>query len=124
MYDWQNFRQSYRQCEELHTLFPSIPFMALSATVTPEIQIALETFLHHPVVERSTINRDNIYLAVEKCNFKRSDGTKQSMVLDSRDFNSFADRVKEIGSDKYTIVYTDFACHVAPLVLALRDRNL
>ena len=62
--------------------------------------------------------------AVEKCNFKRSDGTKQSMVLDSRDFNSFADHVKEIVSDKCTIVYIDFACHVAPIVLALRDRNL
>ena len=70
------------------------------------------------------MNRDNIFLGVEKCNFKRSDGTKQSVSLDSRDFNSFADRVKEIVADKCTIVYTDFACHVAPIVLALRDRGL
>lgn len=76
------------------------------------------------LLNKSTVNRDSIYLAVEKCNFKRSDGTKQSIALDSRDFNSFADRVKEIVSDKCTIIYTDFACHVAPMVLALRDHNL
>lgn len=126
MYDRQDFRQSYKRCKELHTLFPGIPLMALSATVTPEIQISLETFLHNPIVEKSTVNRDNniIYLAIEKCNFKRSDSTKQSIDLESRDFNAFADRVKEIVSDKCTIVYTDFTCHVAPIVLALRDRNL
>lgn len=124
MYDWQNFRQSYKCCEELHTLFPGTPLMALSATVTPQIQSAFESFLYAPVIERRSINRDNIYLAAEECNFRRSDGSRQSISLDSRDFNTFADRIKEIVSDKCTIVYTDFACHVAPIVLALRDRNL
>ena len=46
-------------------------------------------------------------------------GSKQSGALDSRDFNSFADRVTELISDECSIVYTDFACHVAPIVLAL-----
>lgn len=32
-------------------LVPAIPLMALSATVIPEIQRALETFLHNPVVK-------------------------------------------------------------------------
>ena len=32
--------------------------------------------------------------------------------------------MKDIISDKCTIVYTDFACHVAPIVLALHDRNV
>ena len=105
-------------------LDPPLPLMTLSATVTRATQLALERFLNTPVVEKYSVNRDNIYLAVEKCNFTRSGGTKQSMALDSRDFNSFADRVKEIVSDKCTIVYTDFACHVAPIVIALRDRNV
>ena len=117
MYDWQNFRQSY-------TLFPSTPLMALSATVTPQVQSALERLLHHLVIERSSVNCDNIYLATEKCTFRRSDGSRQSISLDSRDFNSFADRIKEIVSDKCTTVYTDFACHVAPIVLALCDRDV
>ena len=58
----------------------------------------------------------------EPCNYRRSDGSKQSISLDSRD--SFADRVKDIISDQCTIVYTDFACHVAPIMLALRDRDV
>ena len=124
VYYWQDFRQSYKRCEELRVLFPGTPLMALSATVTPQIQRALENFLHNPVIEKGTVNRDNIFLGVEKCNFKRSDGKKQSVSLDSHDFNSLADRVKEIVADKCTIVYTDFACHVAPIVLALRDRGL
>lgn len=30
MYDWQDFRPSYKRCKELHSLFPGIPVMALS----------------------------------------------------------------------------------------------
>ena len=35
--------------------------MALSATltVTPQIQRALENFLHNPVIEKGTVNRDS-----------------------------------------------------------------
>ena len=98
--------------------------MALSATVTPQVQTALTAFLLDSVIEKSSMNRNNIYLAAEPCNYRRSDGSKQSISLDSRDFNEFAGRVKDIISDKCTIVYTDFACHVAPIVLALRDRDL
>jgi len=32
--------------------------------------------------------------------------------------------VAELVSNECTIVYTDFACHVGPIVLALRDRGL
>ena len=84
----------------------------------------LESFLINPVIEKSSVNRENIFLAAEQCNFKRVGGSKQSAALDSRDFNSFADRVTELISDECSIVYTDFACHVAPIVLALRDRNV
>ena len=46
------------------------------------------------------------------------------MSLDSRDFNSFAERVEQIIGSQCTIVYTDFACHVSPIVIALRDRDI
>ena len=123
IYDWQDFSQSYKQCEEVQTLFQGVPVMALSATVTPQVQTTLTAFLLDPVIEKSSMNR-NIYLAAEPCNYQRSDGSKQSISLDSRDFNEFADIVKDIITDKCTIVYTDFACHVAPIVLALHDRDL
>ena len=123
IYDWQDFRQSYKKCEEVHTLFPGVPVMALSATVTPQVHTTLTTILIDPVIETSSVYRSNVFLAAEPCNYKRAEGSKQSISLDSRDFNTFADRVNII-SDKCTIVYTDFACHVAPIVLALRDRNI
>ena len=104
-------------------LFLRVPAMALSATVTPQAHMALTTILIDPVIETSSVNRSNVFLAAE--NYKRNEGSKQSISrLDSRDFNTFADRVNDIISDKCTIVYTDFACCVAPIVLALRDRNI
>ena len=122
--DWQDFRQAYKACEDLHDLLPNVPIMALSATVTTQIECALKSFLKDPVVLRSTVNRENIYLAAEACNFRRKVGSKQSISLDSRDFNSFAERVKELISNQCSIVYTDFACHVGPIIIALRNRDI
>ena len=62
VYDWQDFRQTYKRCKELHGLLPNIPIMALSATVTAQVEDALKSFLKDPVVLRSTVNRENIYL--------------------------------------------------------------
>ena len=124
VYDWQDFRQLYKRCEELHSLFPNVPLMALSATVIPQIEDALRSFMHDPLVERSSVNRCNIYLAAQLCNFKRTEGSKQSISLESRDFNNFADVVKDLIVGECSIIYTDFACHVGPIVLALRDRNI
>ena len=73
VYYWQDFRQTYKTCEDLHGLLPNVPIMALSATITPEIEDALKSFLKDPVVSQSTVNRENIYLAAESCNFKRKD---------------------------------------------------
>ena len=96
VYDWQDFRQSYKRCEELHTLLPNVPLMALSATVIPQVEDALRSFVHDLLVERSSVNRCNVYLAAKVCNFKRAEGSKQSVSLDSRDFNNFADLVKDL----------------------------
>ena len=95
VYDWQDFRQLYKNCEELHEMFPKVPLMVLSATVTPQIEDALKSFMHDPLVERSSVNHCNVYLAAKVCNFKRVDRSKQSVSLDSRDFNNFADLVKD-----------------------------
>jgi len=88
--------------------------MALSATVVPQFEDTLKSFKHDPLVERSSVNRSNIYLAAKVCNFKRSDGSKKSISLDSRDFNNFADVVKDLIEVHCSIVHTDFACHVGP----------
>ena len=74
--------------------------MALSATVIPQIEDALRSFMHmhDPMVERSLVNHCNIHLAAKVCNFKRAE-SKQSVSLDSRDFNNFADLVKDLIMD-------------------------
>ena len=98
--------------------------MALSATVVPQVEDALKSFMHDPLVARSSVNHSNVYLAAKVCNFKRTDGSKKSISLDSRDFNNFADLVTELIEEHCSIVYTDFACHVGPIVLALRNRGV
>jgi len=50
VYDWQDFRHTYKRCEDLHELLPNVPIMALSATVTAQIEDALKSFLKDPVV--------------------------------------------------------------------------
>ena len=116
------------QCKSLatplHDLLPNIPIMALSATITNQVEEALKCLLNEPLILRNTVNRENIFLAAEPCNFKRKDGSKQSVSLDSRDFNSFGERVKDIIGDECSIVYTDFACHVGSIVITLRDRDV
>jgi len=54
VYDWQDFRQNYKRCKELHVLFLYVPIMALSATVVPQVEDALKSFMHDPLVERSS----------------------------------------------------------------------
>ena len=116
------------QCKSLatplHDLLPNIPIMALSATITNQVEEALKCLLNEPLILRNTVNRENIFLAAEPCNFKRKDGSKKSVSLDSRDFNSFGERVKDIIGDECSIVYTDFACHVGSIVITLRDRDV
>ena len=90
MYEW-DFRQKYKRCEELHVLLLNVPIMTLSATVTVQVEDALKSLLRDPVVSRSVVNCDNAYLAAEPCNFKRKDGSRQTVSLDSRDFNNFTD---------------------------------
>ena len=78
-------------------------------------------FLNNPLIINGTINRPNIYLATHRCNFKKTGGLSRSFGLDHRDFNDFADQVTSLIGKECSIVYTDFANHVGPIVMALRD---
>ena len=75
---------------ELHSLFPGVPIMALTATATPVIASKPQEFFNCPLILSSTIN---IYLAHHPCNFKKTDGPSKCFGLDHRDFNNFADKV-------------------------------
>ena len=120
IYEWGGFREHYQQCETLPQLFDGIPVMALTATATPAIFNNLTKFLNNLVIVRSSVNRPNIYLAAHQCNFKKTTGPSESFSLDHRDFNEFADQVTDMVKNDCSIVYTDFATHIGPIVLALR----
>ena len=70
IYEWHSFRPMYTKCQELPSLFPSIPIMALSATVTSEIMAKLQSFLRNPTVEKGSVYRQNIFLEMIQCSFK------------------------------------------------------
>ena len=80
--------------------------------------------MNNPLTLSVTINRPNIYLATHHCNFKKTGGLSRSFGLDHRDFNEFADKVSSLIGKECSIVYTDFANHVGPIVMALRDRGV
>ena len=124
IYEWDGFREHYQQCETIPQLSDGIPVMALTATATPVIFNKLTKFLNNPVIVQSSVNRPNIYLAVHQCNFKKTTGPSKSFSLDHRDFNEFADQVAGMVKNDCSIIYTDFATHVGPIVLALRDRGV
>ena len=44
--------------------------------------------------------------------------------MDQRDFNEFSDQVSSLIGKDCSIVYTDFAYHVGPIVMVLRDRGV
>ena len=112
------------QCEDIPKIFHDIPVMAMTATATPDILKRLSHFLNNPVLIKEPINQSNIYLSVHEYNFKKSDGPSKSFSLDRRDFNDFVDNVSWLIMDSCAIVYTIFANHVGPIVLALRDCGL
>ena len=62
MYEWHSFRPRYLKCQDIPSLFPSTPIMALSATVTPEIMAKLQSFLRNPIIEKDQSTIKIFYL--------------------------------------------------------------
>ena len=111
----------YKYCETLPRLFSDVPVMVLMATATIEVTHKLSTALNHLIIVQSLMNRPDIFLAVYIYAGGRS---IISFSLDHRDLNEFADRVSSMVKNESSIVYTDFATHVGPIVLALSDRGV
>ncbi|XP_065340457.1 bifunctional 3'-5' exonuclease/ATP-dependent helicase WRN-like [Cloeon dipterum] len=62
-----DFRPSYRSLGSLKTIFPKVPFLALTATATPQIRrdICLSLKLRDPSMVCSGFDRPNLFLAVD-----------------------------------------------------------
>ena len=97
------FRKCYESLRDLHTDFPNIPIMALTATLDEnQLQQLCRDFLKKPVLIKDSINRSHIKINIAKCNPKR--GNKG----DKRVFWSETSRqlINLIGKD-HSIIYMD-----------------
>ena len=109
-YEWQEFRPAYRDLANLRYEFPRTPIMILTATATPETTKELLTLLRDPVIARGSVNRHNIYLAVEE--------------VPTGDFQAVADKVSEVYNNESTIVYTDFIDNVGKIISSLQNSDI
>ena len=100
----------YRDLANLKYEFPRTPIMILTATATPETTKELLTLLRDPVIARGSVNRRNIYLAVEE--------------VPTGDFQAVADKVSEVYNNESTIVYTDFIDNVGKIISSLQDLGI
>ena len=66
VFEWQTFREKYYQLDSLRKDLPTIPFMALSATMSPHIVSTFQSMFNNPLVSQGSVNRPNIKLYVEK----------------------------------------------------------
>lgn len=65
--EWgHDFRQEYRQLQQLRHRYPHTPIMALTATATPRVQqdIICQLQLRNPIIHRFSFNRPNLYYQV------------------------------------------------------------
>lgn len=65
--EWgHDFRPDYRTLKSLRTLFPNVPFIALTATATEKVQkdIINELSLKEPEIFISSFNRENLNLVI------------------------------------------------------------
>ena len=63
-----DFRKDYTQLKMLRHQFPSVPFIALTATATEKVKkdIGLQLALKNPAVFQQTFNRPNLIYSVQK----------------------------------------------------------
>ena len=87
MYEWNSFRPLYIRCQDLPSLFPDTPVMALSATVTPQIMSKLQSFLRNPVIEKGSVYRSNLFLEAIQCTFKQGKDSQGIIIVPDRFYN-------------------------------------
>lgn len=70
---------------------PTIPVMALAATVNPSVIMKLKSILCNPYISESSVNRPNVYYRVEKLPPKG-----KITELNHGDYSIFAQRTRDL----------------------------
>ncbi|XP_063232797.1 bifunctional 3'-5' exonuclease/ATP-dependent helicase WRN-like [Bacillus rossius redtenbacheri] len=79
-----DFRGSYRKLSKLRKLLPNVPFLAVTATATPEVRrdICTSLQLRNPLVTCTGFDRPNLYLAVSSKGASIFEDLRTHMVRD------------------------------------------
>lgn len=113
VFEWDNFRPSYKEIQSLKYEFPTVPLMLLTATAPPHVNTKLLGMLRNPITSCGSVNRPNIELSVELCPKSQQ-----------QPYQDFAKRVNEIISNESCIIYTDFVNDVGPILNAVRSLGI
>lgn len=113
-----NFRECYDSIKSLKDDFSETPIMALTATLSDQQLRELCTdHLRKPVLLRSSVNKKNIKINVER--YKKASGKS------SKDpWISVAKQLAETIQDDYAIVYMDFKNDVKLMVESLKTAGI
>ena len=132
-YIWQwggSFRKNYSELKTLKELFPKTPIAALTATATPEMLAEMKTdLLRSPFVVRGSVNRPNIYVAIERGlgfgeTLNKGRKKEKRMLSESDRFAPTAAKIKEKISTNSAIVYASFAEDCRKLSKTLKEMGV
>ena len=115
-----NFRSSYNSLTTIHDEFPTVPIMALTATLDEDqLHSLCSLYLNKPVLIRDSVNRPNIKLNMCRYKPKRTCKGNENLVwLDT------AKEIRRIAGEEYAIVYMDFVKDVELMVRSLKDAGV
>lgn len=64
--EWSDFRSAFSELKKLKSEFPAALIMALTATATANVENDINLLLRNAITSKSSLNRPNITLNVEK----------------------------------------------------------
>ena len=82
---WPQFRNSYKELENLKSDFPTTPLVALTATAPFDVEQSIQKLLREPLIIKESVNQPNIFLSCEELPYSGEKG-----------LSYFAKRVSEI----------------------------
>ena len=108
----EGFRTSYTALSNIHSIFPSIPIVALTATMNErDLKSLCSDYLTQPVYIRGSVDRPNIRIDIGRYTYARKNANKG--IHTSRDcWKTVAKEVARWIGSNFAIIYMDFTNEV------------
>ena len=112
------FRECYDSLKTLKEDFPDTPIMALTATLNDhQLHVLCTEHLRRPVLLKSSVNKKNIKINVDKYYMDTKKSSKAS-------WDSVAKQLVSAIQDDFAIVYMDFKKDVDKMVHSLKEAGI